>query len=141
MIVNLQGFVDRDGYIIFDLVPLYFSGEQTVHVNEVYMQFSNKLSNINGYISTSMIDKNPVNQQQQLLFLHQASKNSKQLYYSPTHFSKYKIETQSLQSATFKIALFEGTEKVSFRKTSVDIYLQLEIETNARILNKSPKTY
>ena len=57
MIVNLQGFVDRDGYIIFDLVPLYFSGDQTVHVNEVYMQFSNKLSNINGFISTSMIDK------------------------------------------------------------------------------------
>ena len=141
MIVNLQGYVDRDGFIIFDLVPLYFSGDQTVHVNELYMQFSSKLSNLNGFISTSLIDKSPVNQRQNLLFLHQETKNSKQLYYSPTQIAKYKIQTQSLQSATFKIVLFEGTEKVSFRKTSIDVYLQLEIETNARLLTKPSKTF
>lgn len=141
MIVNLHGYVDRNGQIIFDLVPLYFSGNETVHVNEVFMSYSNKLSYINGFITTSLIDKSSVNQRQNLLFLHQDSKNSKHLYYSPTHVPKYKIGAQSLQSATFKIALFEGTEKVSFSKTTIDIYLQLEIETNARILDKSSKAF
>ena len=141
MIVNLKGYVDRDGYIIFDLVPLYFSGDQTVHVNELYMQFSNKLSNVNGFISTSLIDKSPVNQEQNLLFFYQGPKSSKQFYYAPTHLAKYKIEVQSLQAATFKISAFEGTEKISFRKTSTDVYLQLEIETNARLFKQSPATY
>ena len=141
MIVNLQGYVDRDGFIIFDLVPLYFSGEQTVHVNELYIQFSSKLSNVNGFISTSLIDKSPVNQQQSLIFFHQGPKSSKQMYYSPTHFAKYKIEMQSLQCATFKISAFEGTEKISFRKISTNVYLQLEIETHARLFKQSPATY
>ena len=136
MIVNLQGYVDRDGYIIFDLVPLYFSCKQTVHVNEIFMQFSSKLSDINGFISTSLIEKTTVNQHQNLLFLHQDTK-CRQFYYSPTHNAKYKIQSQSLQSATFKLSLFEGTEKINFRKTNINVYLQLEIETDAGILKKS----
>ena len=139
MIVNLRGYVNRDGYIIFDLVPLYFSRRQTVHVTELFMQFSSKLSDINGFISTSLIDKSTVNQHQNLLFLHKDAK-SRQFYYSPTHFAKYKIQSQSLQSATFQLSLFEGTEKINFRKINVNVYLQLEIETDAGILKKSSDT-
>ena len=134
--MNLQGQVNRNGEICFDLVPLYFSSNQFVHVNEVYMQFSSKLSDLNGFIATSLIDKSPVNQYQQLLFF-QSKNKSRNLYYSPTHLARYKIQTQNLQSATFKLSLFESTEKIDFRKVTIDVYLQLQIETNAGVLHQS----
>ena len=137
MIVNLHGSVRGDGQIIFDLVPLYFDINQEVHVNEVFLSFSKKMKTPFGYISTSLIDKSPVNQKQLLVFL-QESTNVKQLYTSPTHPAKYKIQCQSLQSATFNLHLFEEAEKVNLGQKSltIEVYLQLEI-SNARIFNQS----
>lgn len=136
MIINLHGQVSRDGHICFDLVPVYFSSNQLVHVKEVFMQFNSKLNDLNGFISTSLIDKSPVNQFQQLLFFQSKTK-SRDFYYSPTHLAKYKIRTQNLQSASFKLSLFESAEKIDFRKITVNVYLQLEIETDAGVLVKS----
>ena len=137
MIVNLHGSVRADGQIIFDLVPLYFDVNQSVNVNEVFITFSKKMKSPYGYISTSLIDKSPVNQKQLLVFL-QESTNVKQTYTSPTHTAKYKIQCQSLQSATFNLHLFEEGEKVNLhqRGLTIEVYLQLVITSDARGFNK-----
>ena len=92
MIINLRGNVTEDGEINFDLVPLYFCVNQTVHATEVFLQFDKKLSDLNGYITTSLIDKSSINQKQQLIFFHQSIK-SRQLYFAPTHIAEYKIQS------------------------------------------------
>ena len=137
MIVNLHGTVQQSGEILFDLVPLYFETDQSVHVNEVHLSFNKIVNNLHGYISSSLIDRNPVNQNQLLIFLNQSIK-SRHFYNSPTHTAKYKIQCQSLQSARFYLHLFEDTEKFDFSKKglSISVYLQLEISSNAGIFNK-----
>ena len=139
MIVNLNGTVNYDGKIVFDLVPLYFDVNQSVRVTEIFINFNHKMKNLHGYVSSSLIDKSPVNQKQQLVFLQQ-SNSFRQLFYSPTHLAKYKIQCQSLQAATFDLHLFEDGEKVNFRDFSAKVYLQLEIVTNARVFNQLKAT-
>ena len=137
MIVNLHGSVRNDGQIIFDSVSLYFDVNQSVNVNEVFITFSKKMKSPYGYISTSLIDKSPVNQKQLIVFL-QESTNVKQTYISPTHTAKYKIQCQSLQSAKFNLHLFEEGEKVNLQQKgfTIEVYLQLEITSDARVLHQ-----
>lgn len=123
MIINLEGKVVKDD-IIFNECPVYFSQNQLVHVNELFIKFKRKCENLHGYIESSLIDRSTVNLKQQLLFFYK-KEESNYLYYSPTHLAKYKIQCSSLISSVFKLHLSEQ-EKIE------KIYLQLEI-TNARI--------
>ena len=123
MIINLNGIV-KNNEIVFDECPVYFDNNQYVHVNELFIKWENTVKNVVGYIESSLIDRSPVNLNQQLLFFHQREE-SNYMFYTPTHFSKYKIQCSALHSSLFKIHLLEQ-EKIE------KIYIQLEI-TNARI--------
>ena len=122
MLINLRGTV-LNGEILFDLTPVYFSNNDYVRVTEMAIQWNGKANNIHGKITTTLIDKSPVNPSQQLLFFYQNEK-SNFMFYTPTHPAQYKIQCPSLQSSVFNIQL---SEKEQIR----EIYLQLEI--NARI--------
>ena len=128
MLINLRGTVNNDE-IKFDLTPVYFSNNDYVRVTEMAIQWNGKVHNIHGKITTTLIDKSPVNPSQQLLFFYQNEK-SNFMFYTPTHPAQYKIQCPSLQSSVFNIQL---SEKEQIR----EIYLQLEI--NARIQPLAPK--
>ena len=123
MIINLNGTV-KNNEIVFEDCPVYFENNQYVHVNELFILWKNPVKNVVGYIESSLIDRSPINLNQQLLFFHQR-KESNYIFYTPTHLSKYKIQCSTLHSSLFKIHLLES-EKIE------KIYIQLEI-TNARI--------
>ena len=123
MIINLKGKVINSD-IIFAECPVYFEHNQFVHVNELFIQWKAPCKNIHGYIESSLIDRCPVNLNQQLLFFHQR-KESNYIFYTPTHLAKYKIQCSALHSSLFKLHL-SAQEKIE------KIYLQLEI-TNARV--------
>ena len=123
MIINLKGKVEGED-IFFDECPLYFQNNQFVHVNEVFIQWKKPCKDIFGFIESTMIDRSPVNIDQQLIFIHQIEE-SNYMYYSPTHIQQYKIQCSSLQSSLFKIHL-NKPEKI------VKINLQLYI-TDERI--------
>ena len=123
MIINLNGIVKNDN-IVFEECPVYFSGDQNVHVKELFVKWKKPVKNVYGYIESSLIDRSTVNLHQQLLFFQQR-KESNYMYYTPTHISEYKIQCSSLQSSVFK---FHSSEKEKIEK----IYLQLEI-SNARV--------
>ena len=128
--------MNSDGEISFDLTPLYFSSNQFVQANQLFLQYDKKLSDVSGHITSTMIDRSSVNQNQELLFFHQSSK-SRQLYFTPTHPAEYKIQSDNLQSCSFKLSLFEDTEKIDFRKIHIIVYLQIKIVTHARVFPKS----
>ena len=123
MIINLKGQVKNDD-IIFEECPVYFENNQFVHVNEMFIKWKKPCKNVYGFIESSLIDRSPVNLDQQLLFFHQR-KESNYMYYTPTHPAKYKIQCSALHSSLFKLHL-SAQEKIE------KIYLQLEI-TNARV--------
>ena len=122
MLINLRGTVHNDE-IKFDLTPVYFSSSDSVRVTEMAIQWDGKAQNIHGKITTTLIDRSPVNPTQQLIFFYQPDR-SNFMFYTPTHPAKYKIQCPSLQSSVFNIHL---SEKQQIR----EIYIQLEI--NARI--------
>ena len=123
MIINLIGTVE-DTNINFDLTPVYFEKNQFVNVNEIAIQWKEPQTEVYGTISSTLVDLSSVNLDQQIIFFHQ-HRQSKYLYYSPTHVAKYKIQCPSLQASVFNISLSEKHEIAR-------IYLQLEI-TNARV--------
>ena len=123
MIINLKGQVKNDD-IIFEECPVYFENNQFVHVNEIFIKWKKPCKNVYGFIESSLIDRSPVNLDQQLLFFHQR-KESNYMYYTPTHLAKYKIQCSALHSSLFKLHL-------SVQEKIEKIYLQLEI-SNARV--------
>ena len=121
MIIHLNGTV-KNNEIIFEDCPVYFDNNQCVHVNELYIKWEKPCKNVVGYIESTLIDRSPVNLNQQLLFFQQR-KESDYLFYTPTHLSKYKIQCSALHSSLFKIHLLEQEKKEKIEK----IYIQLEI--------------
>ena len=118
MILNLQGKVTNE-CIQFDLPPLYFQENHFVHVNFIFIRWNRKVDNLYGEITSSLIDRTPFNQRQQIVKFAQQNK-SEFLLFTPTHLSKYKIQCPSLQSSVFNISI---SEKHEIR----EIQLQLEI--------------
>ena len=108
-----------DDKIDFELPPLYFERNQYVHVNHLFIKWRKKVGSLYGQITTSLIDRSSLNKNQQMLFFSQMDK-SNFLFYTPTHFSKYKIQCPCLQSSVFNIHLSEKHE-------ITEIELQLEI--------------
>ena len=128
MIINLRGKVMSDGAISFDLVPVYFTNKSYVHATELFLLFDKQITNANGYITSTLIDRSIVNQTQQLLFFNE-SKKLQTVYYSPRHISQYKITADCLENCKFKLFLFDKSVKQDFHKLTVEVYLQLKIST------------
>ena len=118
MIINLKGKIIND-HVEFDLPPLYFQENHFVHVNFIFIRWNRKVDNLYGEITSSLIDRTPFNQRQQIVKFAQQNK-SDFLLFTPTHLSKYKIQCPSLQSSVFNISI---SEKHEIR----EIQLQLEI--------------
>ena len=122
MIVNLYGQIINN-VIEIEPTPVYFERGQSVHVNEIVIEWKNSNSNIHGFISSTLVDLCPINPKQQLVFFSQYQE-SNFLHYTPTHEAKYLIQCPSLQASVFQITL-------SRQEEIEKIYLQLEI-SNAR---------
>ena len=105
--------------IEFDLPDVWFSGNQHVHVTEIGLYWTGAKTEFNGRLDSTLIDKNPLNPLQQMLYFHHYQEANYMLY-TPTHLQKYKIQRTSLQSAEFKLTL-------SRRVNLQNIHIQLEI--------------
>ena len=126
MIINLYGEIGEDGNIKFNNFPVvYFTDRHSVHVNEMFIKWKRKLKpSVSGVLTSSIIDKSPVNPKQQLLFFC-GTKESDFTFVTPTRQQKYKIQCRSLNDSEFNLQLSEKQE-------IENIYLQLEI-SNERI--------
>ena len=128
MIINLTGKL-RGDEVVLDLAPVYFERGQTVCVTKLFIQFSSKVDEFSGTITSTLVDKSPLNPDQQLLFFNK-SKKSSTLFVTPTHLEQYKIQLPSLQSAVFNLHLTTADER---EKLEIEkIYIQLLV-TNARL--------
>ena len=118
MILNLKGKIIKD-QIEFDLPPLHFQKNHWVHVNYLFIKWSNSVKNLHGQITATLIDRSPFNNNQEILLFTQTNK-SNFLLFTPTHVAKYKIQCPCLQSSVFNISLSEKHE-------IAEIQLQLKI--------------
>ena len=118
MIVNLEGTVTGDK-IEFKLPTIYFIKDHRVKVNEFFIEWKSKVSYVNGFLISTLVEKSMSNPNQQLLFFQNTEK-SHYTYVTPTQNAWYKIQNLCLQSAVFEL-------KISDEHKIEKIYLQLEI--------------
>ena len=115
----------------FNLPKIYFKSDQHIHVNEIGITWSKPVYGSNALLYCTLIDKSPMNVNQQLLFIPLRGSNF--TYYSPTHIQPYKIQRSELESSQF---ILDIQEKVEIKK----LYLQLHF-SNARIQQINPKSF
>ena len=120
MLVNLWGTV-QDGTVVFDSIPYVQLNGQMVGVKEVLIEWETRRNNFIGMISSSLIEKSPLNLHQELIVVPQEYPGIF-LYYTPTHISYYISRLNQLNSLVVKIDTLEK-ELPPIKR----IYIQLKL--------------
>ena len=66
MIINLIGRIHNDE-LQFNLFPLYFQNHQEIRAIYIGIEWSEQVGAIHGYLSSSLIDQSPMNENQELI--------------------------------------------------------------------------
>ena len=118
MILNLIGQIKKNE-INFESIPLYFSSNQNVRALYIGIEWDSPVDNVHGYLSTSLIDQGPINQNQELIRFHH-NNGSNYTFHAPIHPAVYKVQCNSFFSSVFQLHL-------SKQHKIREIQLQLEI--------------
>ena len=130
MLINLWGTVE-DRNIVFDSIPFIQLHGQMVGVKEVLIQWETKRNNFIGMITTSLIEKSPINLYQELLIVPQEYPGIF-LYYTPTHISYYKTRLNQLNSLVVQIDTLEKElppiKRIYLQLKLIDVGIQSSLE-------------
>ena len=118
MIINLKGRVHNDE-IQFNTFPLYFENNQNIRALYIAIEWKSDVQNVYGYLSSSLIDQSPMNENQELIRF-QNQNRSNYTFYAPTHPAVYKVQCNSFLSSVFTLHLSKQHE-------IREIQLQLEV--------------
>ena len=123
MIINLRGKVTSNGILDLDTPTLYLNNPSYVAVTQLWISFKSKVREVSGTITSSLVDKSPVNSNQEIVFFYQRE-NSRTIYYSPQHLALYKVQCHALHYSVFEIVCSE--ENGNSPKID-EVYLQLKV--------------
>ena len=130
MLINLWGTV-QDRNIVFDSIPFIQLHGQLVGVKEILIQWETKRNNFIGMITTSLIEKSPINLYQELLIVPQEYPGIF-LYYTPTHISYYKTRLNQLNSLVVQIDTLEKElppiKRIYLQLKLIDVGIQSSLE-------------
>ena len=119
MIINLRGTI-QNNEIKFNSFPLYFQNSNTVRALYIGIEWEKQVGDVHGYISSSLIDQSPMNENQELIRFNDVNR-SNYTFYAPANPAVYKVQCNSLFSSVFQLHL---SEQHKIR----EIQLQLEIQ-------------
>ena len=120
MLINLWGTV-TENTIQFDSMPYIPLTNHVVGVKEILIEWKSSRTSFIGMLTTSLIEKSPINLHQELLLIPQEY-SGKFLYYTPTQISYYKTRLNQFDSSVFQIETLEKQLPLIKR-----IYLQLNL--------------
>ena len=119
MIINLTGKI-LNNEIKFNLFPLYFGENQQVRALYIGIEWESPIGDVHGFISSSLIDQSPMNENQELIRFHNVNR-SNYTFHAPLHPAVYKVQCNSLFSSVFNLHL-------SKQHKIREIQLQIEIQ-------------
>ena len=130
MLINLWGTV-KDQTVVFDSIPFIQLQGQMVGVKEILIHWETKRNNFIGMITTSLIEKSPINLYQELLIVPQEYPGIF-LYYTPTHISYYKTRLNQLNSLVVQIDTLEKElppiKRIYLQLKLIDVGIQSSLE-------------
>ena len=119
MIINLNGKL-QNNELQFNTFPLYFQNNQNIRAIYIAIEWESEVKNVYGYLSTSLIDQSPMNENQELIRFQNVNR-SNYTFHAPAHPAVYKVQCNSLFSSVFQLHL-------SKQHKIREIHLQLEIQ-------------
>ena len=108
MLVRIKGKMVNDE-ISFDFPAIFFKQKSFVCLQSLVIKFKIPQNIFSGQISTTLIDRSPINPEQ-ILTDFQSLVVSKNLCYQPTHLQYYKIQRMDLTSSEFSFKFRENTK-------------------------------
>lgn len=133
MLVRIKG-KQLNEEILFDIPPLFFDSKLYVCLQNLTITFKKLQSHVTGNISTTLIDRSPINPDQ-ILADFQSNYSSKNLLYQPTHLQYYKIQRMDLTSSEFKIKFRENIKVDEVEEIEILLHI-----TDARIQQRSEQS-
>ena len=106
MLVRIKGKMINDK-IHFNFPALFFEKKSFVCLQNLIINFKIIQNSVTGIITTSLIDRSPVNPEQ-VLANYQSMTASKHFFYQPTHLLYYKIQRMDLTSSEFNFKFREN---------------------------------
>ena len=106
MLVRIKGKMINDK-IHFNFPALFFEKKSFVCLQNLIINFKIIQNSVTGIITTSLIDRSPVNPEQ-VLANYQSMTASKHFFYQPTHLLYYKIQRMDLTSSEFSFKFREN---------------------------------
>ena len=106
MLVRIKGKMMNDK-VHFDFPALFFEQKAFVCLQNLVINFKIIQKTVTGTISTTLIDRNPINPEQ-VLADFQSMTASKYFCYQPTHLNYYKIQRMDLSSTEFNFTFREN---------------------------------
>ena len=106
MLVRIKGKIIHEK-IHFNFPALFFEKKAFVCLQNLIINFKIIQNSVTGNISTTLIDRSPINPEQ-VLADFQSKTASKHFCYQPTHSLYYKIQRMDLTSSEFKFKFREN---------------------------------
>ena len=89
----------------------------------LYVELSESIPNCFVTLSSTLVDRNPRNELQEMASFFNESYHEKSIIFKPTHFSWYKLQCQRLSESFFHLHLEKQPKNLKIEK----LYLQLEV--------------
>ena len=105
MLVRIKGKVSNDR-IQYQFPSLFFENKSFVSLQHLIIHFKTIQNSLSGYLSTTLIDRSPINPEQVLANFQ--SPRTMTLCYQPIHLQYYKIQRLDLTSSEFNLNFREN---------------------------------
>ena len=125
MLVRIKGKISGDK-VHYQIPSLFFENKSFVSLQHLIIHFNTIQDSISGRISTTLIDRSPINPDQVLANFQ--STRTMDLYYQPNYLQYYKIQRMDLTSSEFNLHFRENIEIKEIDEIEILLHI-----TDARI--------
>ena len=126
MLVRIKGKVSNE-QIEYQIPSLFFENKSFVSLQHLIIHFKSFQNSLSGRISTTLIDRSPINPEQVLANFHTIATNNT-LCYQPIHLQYYKIQRLDLTSSEFNLKFRENIKIKEIDEIEILLHI-----TDARI--------
>ena len=105
MLVRIKGTISGDK-VHYQIPSLFFENKSFVSLQHLIIHFNTIQDSISGHISTTLIDRSPINPDQVLANFR--SSTTMDFFYQPNYLQYYKIQRMDLTSSEFSLHFREN---------------------------------
>ena len=126
MKINLH--LDKPDWKFQNLPDVYLPNHE-ICLCYMYVQLSEDIPNSFVTLSSTLVDRSPCNEMQELASFFNDAYAAKSIIYKPTQFSWYKLQCHQLAESFFELQLEKQPKNLKIEK----IYLQLEVRKVCKV--------